>query len=232
MRAFAVIIFLLAQVGTANSETYYTDIGGRTINLEVPEGYCALTGADENENMLLEYLTNANAGVNVLHIAFVDCRQLQEWKQGTRENIESFGYMLSPSGAGLTEFPGDQDDLNSGLESTLSQMGDSDFAQLLAAASDQAQTALDDMTLGARIEQTIPLGYFGYDSYGSYVGLIQKLSTAQGAQKTMLGMYSTIAVQNRLLFFYLWNGYSGDVGEVDDLLELTREYSSWQHEVN
>jgi hypothetical protein len=232
MRTFAVIVFLFAQVGAAHSETYYTDIGGRTVNLQVPDDYCVLTGADESENMLLEFLAAANAGVNTLHIAFAECTQLQEWKQGARENLDSFGYMLSPSRPGLAEFPGDQGVLNSGLEPTLSQMGDSEFGQMLGAGTGQAQAALDKLELGVQIQQTIPLGYFGYDDYGSYVGLIQKLSTAQGTQKTMLGMYSTMVVHNRLLFFYLWDAYSGDVGEVDELLELTREYSSWQHEVN
>lgn len=232
MRMFAIIVFLLAQVGAAHSETYSTEVGGNTIFLEVPDGYCVLTGADENENRLLEYLATANAGVNTLHVAFADCLQLQEWKQGTRENIDKFGFMLSPSGPNLAAFPGDQDDLNSGLEQTLSQMANTDFGQLLGDSTGQAQAALDELELGVQIEQTIPLGYFGYDSYGSYVGLIQKLSTAQGTHKTMLGMYSTMTVQNRLLFFYLWDVYSGDVGEVDDLLELTREYSSYQHEVN
>jgi hypothetical protein len=90
MRLFAVLVFLATQAGAANAETYYTDIGDRRVNLEVPEGYCVLTGADENENMLMEFMAAATAEAATFQLAFADCVQLQEWKQGSQTGIDNF----------------------------------------------------------------------------------------------------------------------------------------------
>jgi hypothetical protein len=115
------------------------------------------------------------------------------------------------------------------MEQKFSQTPDSEFGKLLAENSERAQSIIDELDMGVQIEQTISLGY---DSAGTYFGLIQKVSNDQGLEKTIAGIYSMITVQNRFLFFYLWDVYSGDVDEIDELLETTKWFSNLQHEVN
>lgn len=219
-----------ALAGAAQAETFVSEIAEREVYLEVPGGHCVLDAANEAEAPLLEYLETANAGVNYLLIAFADCRQLRAWKQGSRATLDSFGYILTPASA--TEIPGGQGEVNSGLDKALGESPIAQLGQVLGRASGRAQATLDELQTGVQIQQTMPLGYFGFDSYGSYVGIIQKINTAQGDEKTMIGVYSTIAVNNRLVFFYLWDAYSGDVAEVNNLLGLTKKHSRAQHEVN
>lgn len=227
------IALVVVPLAIANAqETYYADVSGVTVSVHVPEGYCALTGETEAETMLMDFLSEANAGVNEVLISFADCRQLQDWRQGTRPTIEHHGFIATPIAANLTEFPGNQDDLNVGLDPVLSNQFGKIMDQAIAQGSGRAQAILDELESGVRIEETAPLGYFGYDSYGIYAGMMQKFSSDQGMQLTVLGMYSTIAVQNRLLYFYLWDTYRGDASQVDELLELTQLYSRNQHEVN
>jgi hypothetical protein len=234
MRTLALATALtVAPLAASNAqETYYADVNGVTVNVHVPEGYCALTGETEDESMLMDYISQANAGVNDVLISFADCGQLQDWRQNARAAIDNYGFIATPVAANLTQFPGDQDDLNAGLDPVLSNQFGKIMDQAIAQGSGRAQSILDELESGVRIEETAPLGYFGYDSYGIYAGMMQKFSSDQGMQLTVIGIYSTIAVQNRLLYFYLWDTYRGDANQVDELLELTQLYSRNQHEVN
>lgn len=229
MRVFAIMVFMLAQAGAATAETYSSDVGGREVYMEVPDGQCVLTGADPNEAMVLEFLDTASAGVNFVLMAFADCRQLQDWKQGRRATLDEFGYIATP--AAMPEVPG-QNDLNAVLDQQFSQMPESEFGRLLGLTDGRAQAKLDELAIGAQLHQTIPLGYFGFDSNGSYMGLIQKLSTDRVAEKTMITMFSSIAVNNRILLLYLVDSYAGNVAQVDEMLKRIKTYSRWQHEVN
>lgn len=230
MRIFAIAVIAAALSGAAHAETFVSDIADREVYLEVPNGHCVLDGANENEATVLEYLETANAGVNYLLIAFANCRQLQAWKQGSRATLDSFGYILTP--ASTAEIPGGQGEVNSEMDKVFSQLPIAQLGQVLSQATGRAQAALDDLQTGVQIQQMTPLGYFGFDSYGSYVGIMQKIKTAQGREKTMIGIYSMIAVNERLVFYYLWDAYSGNVAEVNSLLGLTKKHSRAQHSVN
>lgn len=232
MLALAIALAVAPLAAAVAQETYYADVNGVSVNVHVPEGYCALTGETEAETMLMDFLSNANAGVNEVLISFADCGQLQDWRQGARPSIENYGFIATPTAANLTHFPGNQDDLNAGMDPVLSNQFGKIMDQAMKQGEGRAQAILDEMESGVRIEETTPLGYFGYDSYGIYAGIMQRISGGQGMQVTIIGMYSTIAVQNRLLYFYLWDTYHGDANQVDELLELTQLYSRNQHEVN
>ncbi len=234
MRIFTFAIALAAApLAIANAqETYYADVNGVTVNVHVPEGYCALTGETEGETVLMDSLSSVNEGVNEVLISFAACGQLQDWRQGATPSIEKYGFIATPVAANLTHFPGDQDDLNAGLDLVLSNQFGKIMDQAMKQGEGRAQSILDELESGARIEETRPLGYFGYDSYGIYAGIMQRISGDQGVNVTTVGMYSTIAVQNCLLYFYLWDAYSGDANQVDELLELTQLFSRNQHDVN
>lgn len=232
MRLFAVIIFILAQAGAAHAETYYTDIGDRRVNLEVPDGYCALMGEDENESRLMDLIAGAIEGVATFEIAFADCGQLRDWKAGRRVSIEKIGYIASGTGYDEADFPSDQTEFNLEIKKKFSQIPESEFGQTLAEGAVRAQSKIDEMELGVRVGQTISLGYLGHDSSGSYIGVLQKVSNDQGLEATMAVISSMLVVQNRLLIFYLAEVYSGDVREIERLLEKTKQFSSLQHQVN
>ena len=232
MRLFTVIVFVLAQAGAANAETYYTDIGDRRVNLEVPEGYCALTGEDENENRLMEILDAATADGATFQIAFAECGELAEWRQGQRETVDRVGYIASASVTRFAGFSGNQDDLNRGMQEKFSQMPESELGRMMNGSPERAQAILDRLEIDVQIESTASLGYLGYDSSGTYFGVIQKVSTDQNFEKTIAGVYSMITIQDRFLLLYFWGDYSGDVAQIDELLETVKWFSSLQHAVN
>lgn len=229
MRLFAIIVFMLAQAGAANAETYVSEIGGREIYMEVPDEQCVLGGADQNEAMLLEILDTANAGLNAVLMAFANCVELQQWKQGRRESLDEFGYIATP--AEVAEIPG-QNAYNAVLHREFSEMPEAEFGRLLGLTDGRAQAKLDELVIGAQIHQTIPLGYFGFDDYGTYMGLIQRMSSARVGEKTLISMFASIVVNNRVLNLYLVDAYAGNVVQVDKMLKRIKTYSRWQHEVN
>jgi hypothetical protein len=222
------LVLLLGAAGTANSETYYTDLNGRTVNMYVPDGYCVLDASDPTDAMLLDFMTRASQNMVDILVAFVHCGQLEQWKQGARPTFDSFGYIATPTSGNLAEFPGTQDDLNVAIE----QNYDQQVRPGMEAGMAQAQKTLNEMGTGVTIDEVKLLGYFGSDEYGSYIGLVQRLHSGQVQQKAVIGIYSAIAVQNRLIFLYLWDTYRGGEDEVQNLLEETQVYSRNQHEVN
>lgn len=236
MRAFAVIFLTLTLAltlaGAARGETFVTDVGGREVFMEVPDGYCALMGEDEYEARVMDFLAASMEDVATFEIVFADCGELEAWKQGRRMGLGRFGYIASGSGYDQAGFPTSQADLNRGMKERFSQMSESEFGQLMAQGSDRVQAMLDEMELDARIGQPVSLGYLGHDSSGIYIGLLQKANFGRGIDATMAVISSIILVQDRILLFYLADGYSGDAGEIDELLEAAKQISSLQHDVN
>lgn len=234
MRAFAVIFLTLTLTlaGAARGETFFTDIGGREVFMEVPDGYCALMGEDEAEARLMDFLAASMEDVATFEIVFAECDRLGAWKQGRRVGLGRFGYIASGSGYDQAGFPRSQAELNRGMKEGFSRMSGAEFGRLLAEDGARVQAMLDEMELDARIGQPVSLGYLGQDSGGIYTGLLQKVSFGRGGDVTMAVISSIILVQDRILLFYLADGYSGDAGEIDELLEAAKRISSLQHDVN
>lgn len=222
------LVLLLGAAGTANSETYYTDVNGRDVNMDVPDGYCVLDAGDPKESLVLNFMNQVTQNKIDILVAFVDCGQLKRWKQGASPTFDNFGYIATPTAANLSNFPGNQADLNTGIEKNYDQQ----VRPGMEAGIAQAQERLNQMGTSVTVDAIKLLGYFGSDDYGSYVGLYQSFHDQQGQQKSIIGIYSAIAVQNRLIFLYLWDRYRGGDDEVANLLEATRAYSQNQHAVN
>jgi len=232
MRLFAVVFAILALAGAAHAETYYTDIGDSRINMEVPDGYCALTGENENESTLMEMMDAATADGATFELAFADCVELGEWSQGQRPSVDKIAYIASADEARFAGFTGDQDDFNRGMDAKFSQMPESELGRLMGDSTGRSQAILDRMELDVQLEQTVSLGYLGYDSSATYFGVMQKMSFGEGTEKTIAGVYSMITIQGKFLVLYLWGDYSGDAGQIDELLETVKWFSGLQHQVN
>lgn len=218
MRAFAVLIFFVAQAGIANAETYYTDIGDSRINLEVPDGYCALTGETENESALMDAMAAATEDGSTFEIAFTDCVGLGEWNQGQQPSVDEIGYIASANVARFAGFTGTQDDFNRSMYEKFSQMPESELGRMMGDTTGRSQA--------------ISRSYLGYDSSATYFGVMQKMSFGQDLEKPFAGVYSMITIQGKFLVLFFWGGYSGDAGQIDELLESVKWFSGLQHQVN
>ena len=102
----------------------------------------------------------------------------------------------------------------------------------MGGSTGRTQAILDRMEMDVQIEQAVSLGYLGYDSSAIYFGVMQKMSFGEGTEKTIAGVYSMITIQGKFLVLYLWGDYSGDAGQIDELLETVKWFSGLQHQVN
>jgi hypothetical protein len=87
-------LFLLAVTSTAQAERL--TLGGRTVVLEPPAGYCALDPARPEEAKLIDFNEQMQQPRNHVAMQLADCGELEEFRAGKRPSFERYGQYFVP----------------------------------------------------------------------------------------------------------------------------------------
>lgn len=99
MRGLSLFALALAlTAGPAAAKDYV--VGDRSLSLTPPSGYCPLSGTNPDEADLLDGLRKANAAQNDMLMAFADCAELTERREGSRKAFSRHGHYLLPLSGG------------------------------------------------------------------------------------------------------------------------------------
>ncbi|MFN3076831.1 MAG: hypothetical protein ABT940_08140 [Alphaproteobacteria bacterium] len=92
--------------------------------LPLPDGYCPLLGGTPQESRYLSFLTQANAGSNMMLKAFAECGELSAFREGKIKGLTHHGqYLATLTGGVLTTVPsGTRDSVLSALEQALPRL--------------------------------------------------------------------------------------------------------------
>jgi hypothetical protein len=87
-------LLLLVATSTAQSETL--TLGGRTVMLDPPAGYCALDPARPEEAKLIDFNETMQQPRNHVAMQLADCGELEEFRAGKRPSFERYGQYFVP----------------------------------------------------------------------------------------------------------------------------------------
>jgi hypothetical protein len=190
------IRFALALAAvTSNAFAADATVGGVSIKLPPPTGFCDLTNTDPSDKRMLTVLTDlvAKSGNKLLSMS-ADCRQLIDWRARKRSLLDDYGQyqasmalMDKPTAEPVKE-----------TCATLRAQGDKMVAEQAPDIKSRVESALEKV----KINEMRFVGVLAESTAACYGGLIQKLRTEAGTDKTQLTVFAATIVKNKSIFVY------------------------------
>jgi hypothetical protein len=199
-----IVFAALAIVGVAPSAmALETMIGSVSVNLPPPGGFCDLSMNDASEKHMLTTVGDilTKAGNKLLGMS-ADCRQLADWRTGKRKLLDDFA-QYQTSIAMLDKPPSE----------TVAQSCGTLRAQGTKIASDQmpdAKRNIESTLKKVKYNEQTFVGVLAEDADACYAGLISKIRTEVGTDKTQLTLFAITIIKNRMVFVYRFTVYNSN----------------------
>ncbi len=180
-------------------------IGGVSINLPPPAGFCELSASNPADNRMVTTIGGlvAKAGNKLLNMS-ADCQQLADWRAHKRNYLDDYGQYQAPTSQ--------MEQLVASPEASIKQTCDTLRTQGSKIVANQAPD------LKARIEETLKkvkmnevsfMGVLAEDANACYAGQLQKLQTETGTEKTQIVLIAVAVVKSKNIFVYRMIVYKG-----------------------
>jgi len=196
------IRFTLALATVAsNAFAADTTIGGVSIKLPPPAGFCELTNTDPSDKRMLTVLTDlvGKSGNKLLSMS-ADCRQLTDWRARRRTLLDDYAqYQVSiatmdkPTAEPVKE-----------TCATLRAQGD----KMVAEQTPDIKSRVESVLQKVKINEMRFVGVLAETTAACYGGLIQKLRTEAGTDKTQLTVFAATIVKDKSIFVYRMTVYA------------------------
>jgi hypothetical protein len=194
---FAALIVAAAASTTLAAET---NIGGVSITLPPPGGFCELSDSNASD----KHMTTMLGGLleksgNKLLVMSADCRQLSEWHTGKRKLLDDYGQYQTQI-ATMNEPPSET---VAETCTTLRKQGDQILAKQLPDIKKRVEATMSQI----KLNETKFIGVLGEDNDACYAGLIQKIHTEANTDKTQITAFAIAIVKNKTVFIYRFGVY-------------------------
>ncbi len=188
-------------------------IADRSLAIEPPPSYCAVDRGIAEENDLVEFIEQINAGLNRVLLVFVDCDELGLWRSGRVSLLQRYGQVLTPI----------EEVAYRGMPRTV-------FLEQLEMAMDRAipvgveagrarmETVLPELEAG----QTESLGVLDVDDLALYAAIAQKMGLGQ-TEVVMAGVFAMTLVKDVPISVNLYRPYDGGA-TIDTLAREQRDF--------
>ena len=219
MLRFWILAFCLA-CGSAqvHAETVAVDVGGESIKLNVPKGFCQLNQDLPGDSRLLNLIKGGLRGRNELLLMYADCKQLEAWRAGKKKTLDDFGQVQTPLRTMRTDLRGKSKATINSICSAMRKAQPGFFG----AIKEQVQKRFDELQANIKFNQSKFLGVLHGDDEACYSAIIQKLKTELGDPKTIISVYAITVLRGRLLFLYAFAS-ADDAETISHLLKTQKE---------
>ena len=181
-------------------------LGAARLNLVPPAGHCFLDEAQPSDARLADILRQVFGGELRMLQAFADCAQLRSWRTGQRKTLSDYGQFLVPA-----EFIDKKlDGPSQPYVETICKIMRENGGQLLDQSAPVVKQRFEEALKGAQMNEMRFLGVVGQDDTACYFGLIQKLVTEFGDQKTQVDVSAIAFVSGKMIQSNLYAVYEGD----------------------
>lgn len=194
---FAALVLAAAASGALAAQA---TIGGVSLNLPPPGGFCELSESNASDKRMITTLTGLlEKSGNKLLAMSADCRQLSDWQTGKRQLLDDYSQYQTPI-ASMNQPPSET---VAQTCATLRQQGN----QILANQMPDIKARVESTLSKIKMNETSFLGVLGEDADGCYAGLIQKIHTEAGTDKTQITVFAISIVKNKSVFSYRFAVY-------------------------
>lgn len=202
-----IAVVLLAIAGSAlPAQTREAKIGGASIDLTMPAGFCELEEKLPTDQRAVAALRKLVTGSGNELLAFAaDCSQLDAWRTGKRQLLDDFVQFQTPASSAnkpLPLAPGE-------FIKQVCALTRDQAARLLAGAAPDIHTRIEETLRRVKVNETSFVGVLAEDPTACYSALLQKLQTEVGTEKTQLSVYAVTVVKGKVVYFYLFTPYLG-----------------------
>lgn len=196
---FRSLLVLCITLFTQEAQAGSVNLLGHQIMLPIPPGYCEM-GGHPADNELLRLGKESVGNSNELLVAFADCSELKELRNGKRVLLDHFGQILAQKSNGqLANFPG--------MARPLFLQKMSQRAGSTNEAMKNANTKLRQVTSGYTGFEN--LGILKVDENGMYVGLVLGMVTPSGQPRSLLGVSALTLIKEMSMSINLYQTYKG-----------------------
>ena len=201
LRRLTVAAFLVTAAASS-AFAAQANIGGVPINLPAPSGFCDLSASNASDKRMLDTLGPLlEKSGNKLLAMSADCRQLSEWHTGKRQLLDDYGQYQTQI-AGMDKPPSET---VAQTCTTLRNEGNKILANQLPDIKKRVESTLSKI----KLNETSFLGVLAEDPDACYAGLIQKIHTEAGTDKTQVTVFAVSIVKNKSVFTYRFGLYRG-----------------------
>jgi hypothetical protein len=189
----------LALVAAASAAMAAT-IGGVSVNLPPPAGFCELSASNSSDQRMISTLTDllGKSGNKLLGMS-ADCGQLGAWRTGKRQLLDDYAQYQTPI-AGIDKPPSET------VAQTCSVLR-AEGNKILANQMPDIKARVESTLKEIKMNETNFLGVLAEDSGACYAALIQKIRTEAGTDKTQVTMFAVTILKNRSVFAYRFAVY-------------------------
>jgi hypothetical protein len=212
----ACIALLLAAAASGTLAAEIT-VGGVSINLPSPTGFCELSESEPSDKRVMTILGDLVAkGGNKLLVMSADCQELTDWHTHKRALLDDLAQyqttlrtMNEPRSAGPT----------ASIAQTCNTWR-AERDKIALNLTPDVKLIIEKTLERIRLNEAGFIGVLDEDSNACYAGLIQKFQTEAGTNKTQLVVYAKTIVKNKTIFVHRIATYLSDETVSETLAKL------------
>lgn len=174
------------------------DIGGRQVVLLVPDGQCALDRSQRYDASVLDLASRAIQGANEMLLHTADCNNLQNARTGRTPYLNDFHQAQVALQFKATELRGQEAAAAKEICQSLRVEG----AKIEQQVGGEIKERVKNLQAGIQVNETKALGVLGEDQSACYSGILMNVQTPSGDKRIILGVYSMLVLNGRLVFLY------------------------------
>jgi hypothetical protein len=212
--AFAALLLWSTWASSVVAADTSIRVGGRTLIVEPPLGYCVMDKRHPSDRRIVELLENGLASFGRFHYAFADCEQLADWRRGLRKYLDDYGYVaneLAMEEKDLSDRT--QAEINAGIRQTIDRYE----RPLMSLGDTIAQRAIEQSAVNVKQGEAKFLGVLEESSNGFFTAMLIPGLGEYGDKRTMAGVGNSVLVRNKLIFSWLYKSYQGSRSVLDAL---------------
>jgi hypothetical protein len=213
-----------ALIGIASSAmAAQTTVGGVSINLPAPGGFCELKDSDASDKRVITTIGElvGKSGNQLLGIS-ADCQQLADWHAKKRQLLDDMGQYQTIVRLANTPLPAAPEALIKQNCATMRAQGDN----IVSNASPDMKSHVEQMFDRIRINETGFIGVLAEDTTACYAALMQKLRTDIGTDKTQAIAFALTLVKGKYVYVYRYAVYSNSDVINDMLVKLKADVAA------
>jgi hypothetical protein len=179
-------------------------IGDVSLKLPPPSGYCEMSAKDPSDARMLTAVKGmlGSGGNQLLGISVV-CKQLTDWRKGSRKLLDDMSQYQTPDGAATANYA---PDMVAKVCAATREQGEKTVSGLLPDANKRLEEVMKDV----KMNEMRFLGVLDEDATACYTLVLQKITTEIGTEKTQLVLNAITIVKAKPVFYYLFSVYQNE----------------------